>query len=324
MRGNGSSRPRKRPASVKAGLRPVLVPVFWGGYTFVEVLVAIVIGALTLSVAVAALAGIVRHSKSSGGTVAVTIGSANAANFFGINTNTIDVPAAPSFDSSAQAEVMRALFGEDIDAACAVFVLARNSLNTIRPTAISNFSDALGKRVSSPEAFRQYIDSGGAVYGSYSGAATNFNNSTVYVLAPSASPGTVSVRAIYESDIVQVSSPPGYYASVRRYVGSSFSDYYHVFFAADATVGGDTNSFLPTVAYFGRSVATNGNAVADLFCTASNRPFYFVWWPDPAARKLDNTDGIPPVPGSTSPRYWYYQMAGRTPLFMVVPAFPAL
>jgi len=303
-----------------ARLRPL------GGYTFVEILVAAVIAALTLTVATVAFGAIIRHGRPGGGLVTVVIGTTFNNNFYGINNANIDTPVAPSYSSAGLSEVLRQELEDDIASASAVFVLARNEINTIRPTVLSNITDAVAKTLTTPDAFRALIDPSGAVYDSYQTVTgTNSDSSSIYILSPSTNSGEVNVRAIYETDIFRTVSPQGHYASVRRYEGNQTgpTTFYHIFYPSSSE-SPDTNSFRPLAAFFDRAVTTNGNTNLDRFRVASNRPFYFVWWPDPAARKLDLTNNAPTNAPTNSPRSEYYKMAGRTPLFMVVPAFPAL
>jgi hypothetical protein len=62
-------------------------------------------------------------------------------------------------------------------------------------------------------------------------------------------------------------------------------------------------------------------ATIERFKRASERPFYFVWWPDPTARHLGP---VPNTFATSDPRQAYNQMAGRTAFMFTVPMFPAL
>ena len=57
------------------------------------------------------------------------------------------------------------------------------------------------------------------------------------------------------------------------------------------------------------------------FKAAAERPFYFVWWPDPAARHLG---AQPNTLAPSDPRQAYNHMGGRTAFMFTVPMFPAL
>uniref|UniRef100_UPI00329A0C51 hypothetical protein n=1 Tax=Salmonella enterica TaxID=28901 RepID=UPI00329A0C51 len=68
-------------------------------------------------------------------------------------------------------------------------------------------------------------------------------------------------------------------------------------------------------------LALRESATIDRFKRAAERPFYFIWWPDPSARHLG---AIANTFSSTDPRQAYNHMAGRTAFMFVVPMFPAL
>jgi hypothetical protein len=91
------------------------------------------------------------------------------------------------------------------------------------------------------------------------------------------------------------------------------TDYYHLYFPEEAN---GSDGFRPIAAFFGRRAAGGGP-----FARAENQPFTFVWWPDPLVSKLGA--GAVPIT-STNARAHYGNMAGRTSLFFVLPAFPSL
>jgi hypothetical protein len=62
-------------------------------------------------------------------------------------------------------------------------------------------------------------------------------------------------------------------------------------------------------------------ATIERFKRAAERPFYFIWWPDPAARHLGP---VANTFASSDPRQAYNQMAGRTSFMFTTPMFPAL
>ena len=105
---------------------------------------------------------------------------------------------------------------------------------------------------------------------------------------------------------------------MRRYEGTTLTDYYHVFYA------GDTNVFRPLAVFFDRAALATGSASADTYRHAANRPFYFLWWPDPTVATLADRMPFESFASLYEPRVAYYQMSGKTSFFFVVPAFPAL
>jgi hypothetical protein len=273
--------------------------------------------------------------------VNVNIGIANAFAFYGWTDPQVAVSEAPSFAATAMANSLRERFWGDLSSATAVICLARNTANSIRPTNFSLPSTLDARTLVSPENFRtNLIDPGNVVYTNFStntlgNGPSRATNLTVYVLYSVSNPTNIAVDAIYESDWVSVTNAPvGVYASVRRYVGTNMTDYYHVFYPADNPEGTTPNgtfnpvqhpTSLPSAAFFTKAGTTGGDSRYRL---AENRPFYFVWWPDPMNRTLLSQD---PYPGQankilnpTNVSDFYTRQFGATSYFFAFPAFPPL
>jgi hypothetical protein len=86
------------------------------------------------------------------------------------------------------------------------------------------------------------------------------------------------------------------------------------------------NNFSPLAVFFEKSsLGASGTNAVDRYRQAEERPFYFVWWPDPSRANLAS-DYQPPEAqtNDASPRFNTSGMAGATSLFFVLPAFPPL
>lgn len=164
--------------------------------------------------------------------------------------------------------------------------------------------------------------------------ATASVNGSIYILQSSSIKDKLSVRAIYDIDLLEVADPsPGTYASVKRYVPIVYNfaiptevgltHYYDVLYpGSDQT----PQQFGPLFACFERSVRLaapeTGNDQANAFKQAQNRPFYFIWWPDPANPRLE---GRPTATYPTSdPRQYYSKHENQTTWMFTVPMFPPL
>jgi Prokaryotic N-terminal methylation motif len=289
-----------------------------GGFTFVEMVVAMSIGATVIMVAVLAYGAIARNGPSRRQS---NITLTNAVAFYGTANNIIAVSEAPSFAAAAMAESMRERLISDIASASAVCCLGRNKPNPsgLRVTNLALSTNLAVSGMVTPENFRtNLIEPIQNAYVAYRGATTNSTNLSMYILGYSGNTTNVLVKAIYETDLVSLSSPPGVYASVRRYVGPMMTDYYHVFYP------GQANNFSPLAAFFDQSsLGSSGTPSIDRYRQAAGRPFYFVWWPDPARKNLASSYG-PESLTNSDPRWDYSGMDGATSLFFVIPAFPPL
>ncbi|MEZ5328365.1 MAG: hypothetical protein R3F19_25260 [Verrucomicrobiales bacterium] len=257
----------------------------------------------------------------------VDIGSGNALNFYGLSDSEKDVYWAPNYGTSTRADSMRDLFYDDIQHASAVYCLPRAGANSIRPTTIDLTGSYRGTDIDTPSEFIEVLDD------AYSAADTTFSayrgvpdsadrNATIFLLQPSSSESQLWVWSIWEIDFVTVTSPEaGTYASVRRYVNSTLTRVYDVFYPA----GANTATFGVPFVHFelkNRSVLNEGASI-DRFKVAESQPFYFVWWPDPSTPILEAGANASTY-GSSDPRSAYAMHEGQTSYFFVVPMFPSL
>ncbi|MEI8310934.1 MAG: prepilin-type N-terminal cleavage/methylation domain-containing protein [Verrucomicrobiota bacterium] len=288
------------------------------GFTFVELVVAMCIGAAVIMVAVLTYGTIARNGPARHqSNVTVT----NAVALYGTTNNLLAVSEAPSFAAAAMAESMRERLLNDIASASAVCCLPRDKANPsgLRVTNLTLPTNFDVQGMVTPDHFRtNLIEPLQNAYVSYTGATTNANLS-IYILGYSGNATNVIVKAIYETDLVNLTSnPTGVYASVRRYVGPILTDYYHVFYPDQ------TNNFSPLAVFFDQSsLGASGTASIDRYRQAAGRPFYFVWWPDPARKNLTSRYAPESVTNS-NPRFVYSGMAGATSFFFVIPVFPSL
>lgn len=307
-RGRSAARPRARTAAL----------------TYVEIVVALAISAVVVTVAVISYGTIVNRDDL-GRSVSedVLLPTGAMFDFYGSNATYVAVSRAPNFAASAMAESLRERLYADVATATAVFVLARNDRTsaTTRPSSLPLAASLDARTLTTPDAFRAQlvaaVPSAATVFGSYEGA-TGTTGVSLFILNTSGNATSATVRAIYETDLVTTTAPAGVYATVRRYQGTICTDYFHVFYP------GETNSFSPLAVYFQKSaLPLSGNAAIDRYRSAAERPFYFVWWPDPSRPNLASD-----LPGeaitSGEPRAGYATMADRTAFFFTLPAFPAL
>jgi len=302
-------------------------------FSLIELLVAAALGAALLTVAVIIFQSLVANggTRTSYGTV--TVGSA-LGTFYGGSATTVSTYFAPSYGRAAQAEVVRTQFITDLQSSIAVYCLGRNGVNATRENSIPVSATFKGSSLDTPEAFRQLLATAvpatSSTFTAYRGASTA-TNASIFLLKLSASSTALSVLAIYDIDLTPTTSPAGTYVSVKRYgtvttTGSDgllgLTDYYDIFYPAPTT--GASVAFNPLVVCFERAARASvveGNSI-DRLKQAAERPFYFVWWPDPSAHTLQ----APAAPSyaSTDPKASYASMGGRTAFFLVVPMFPAL
>ena len=279
-------------------------------FTFVELVVALAVGAAVVLAAVLAYGAIVHNGFPSvqDENIVVDVNGGSLHDFYGMDSNTISVSRAPNFTAAAMAEDMRNQFHNDISGAVAVFCLGRNVANLQHRTSISIDATNDVRSWTGQSNFAALLGASGTFTNNTSNAICGANLS-VYILGPSTNATNLSVSAVYDTDLVTNTTPPGVYASVKRYQGTNFTGYYHVFYTADNwTV---TNTFWPLACYFPRNSSSWANA----------RPFYLVWWPDPACAYLPPAANANP---GTNVRAAYTNMGGQSSFSFVIPAFPAL
>jgi len=323
---------RIREASRKSNGRHVRLPQSslnknsLGAYTFVELLVALAIAAGVITVAILAYSASSYSKSKFLAYTDVTLPAGTLANMYGSTGSVVTAHAAPNFGRSAMAEMLKAKLYEDLADASAVFCLSRSVSSDVRPAFIPVTHDYDFTQISTPETFRQLLESeigtSAGVFTDYRGTAPG-PNSSLFILSRSPASDKIRVKAIYECDIVTAVSPAGSYASVRRYQnagsGAVCTHFYDIFYPKSSSEG----AFSPVAAFFERKarLAIDEDNF-DLFKRAENQPFYFWWWPDPAAASLENDLTAASSPAET--RDMYRTMNGRTAYFLVIPAYPAL
>jgi hypothetical protein len=293
---------------------------------------AAAIAVCVLTVAVIAFRAVSQNANRYGQYTKIQLPSGALFALYGLSGTDLQTWVAPNYGRVAQAELLRETFYQDISHATAVYCLARTGRDSIvRPTSINIdqtiYPNLDARTLGTPEDFRVFLERNGVAdagfFFGYRGAAGRTNLS-IFILQPSTSETTLSVRAVYELDMIAtVGTPGGTYVSVRRYDNYSNqnrapTDYYDIFYPES-----DPADFPVTAVHFelSRRLAPSDTAY-DLFKVAPEKPFYFLWWPDPATPVLANDSN--PSYGSGDPRSAYGQMGSRTSLFMVVPMFPAL
>jgi prepilin-type N-terminal cleavage/methylation domain-containing protein len=302
------------------------------GFTLVEILVAAAVGAALITAAVIGFATVSQLPLREG-TVNVSLPSGVIADLYGTNLPSLTMGGNPNYFQSAQARRMKDRLMSDVSSSSAVFCLGRNATGApaLRPADVSVPQNTDFRTKSTPSAFREFLVSSDGAFASVfpeqqDGALLDTTNASIYCLGTLASvsdyTNRLTILATYEIDFVPSASPSGgTVASVRRYSGTNTAvptDYYHVFYPGEVN---GSDGFRPVAAFFGRQAAASSGE-SDPFARAVNQPFTFVWWPDPLLSKLGG--GPVPVASTDSARANYTNMAGRTSLFLVLPAFPSL
>lgn len=320
--------------------RPTKISSRPDGFTFVELLVAVVVAALLITAAVIGFATL-SQAPTRSGRVDVYVEPAILTDFYGpaFTNSYVTMALNPNYYQGVEARRLKDRLLADASSATAVFCLGRNQQlgQSDRPAQIEVPPNTDFRTNATPTAFRNFLTNSTNVP-AFSNAPTVFfgteglnltnalpTNCSIFILGGLDSPVTatnnrLNILATYEVDFVPTTAPAGgTYASVRRYAGTNPAptEYYHVFYPdEDNTV----NGFRPLAAFFGR-----GDAGTNPFVVGNNHPFTFVWWPDPLAASLSNRFGVSAaVPSATVARSNYVNMAGRTSLFSVLPAFPGL
>jgi hypothetical protein len=233
------------------------------------------------------------------------------------------VGANPNYFQGVQARLLKDRLVKDAAAGTAIFCLGRGFRGSpaSRPTSFAVEQGTDFRNITSPDAFRDaFPEELGSFPSGQSGALNWAQNASIFILGTLDNvvqdENSLSVVAIYEIDFVPTTEPAGgTFATVRRFSGGNNevpTDYYHAFYRDEVN---GANGFRPLAAFFPRSAAGGG-----AFAIAENFPFSFVWWPDPLVSKLEG----PAVPSGSSVPGSYANMADRTGLFFVLPAFPPL
>jgi len=292
-------------------------------FTLVELLIAGAIGAAIITAAVVGF-GIISNLSSESGSTNVELPGGAIADLYGADSSFITVGANPNYFQGIQARLLKDRLVRDAAAGTAIFCLGRDFRGSpsVRPLSLPVQQNTDFRTNTSPDAFRSTFSAQlGAFPSGQNGALNWAQNASIFVLGTLdnvlQSSNNLAVLAVYEVDFVPTSEPAGgTFASVRRFSGTNNAvptDYYHAFYRGEAN---GANGFRPLAAFFPRAAAGGGGA----FALATNRPFSFIWWPDPLVSKLEG-EAVPTgssVPGS------YANMGDRTGLFFVLPAFPPL
>lgn len=322
------------------------------GFTTLELLLVLSLSAFILGSLVVSFGTLSRSRPNVTSTVTAALGSTRLANYYGDTSTQQEVtPTAPNYGTLAVAEKLREQFYADIIGATAVFCLSRDGLNTYRPHFIT-YNPTQHGEIDGPEKFREHLVTGinavpATLYKDYRNpfntvASRPTNNASIFILGFSQEANKLKVLALYDIDVERYTArntPQGFHASVKRYSENpagtsfslSFSGGYAIFYPPSIPVVDilrpnewATDGFTPLYITFERSTRLaqlEGTAV-DRFKVASERPFYFIWWPDPGAKNLGPIPNS--LPAAADPRQAYYHMAGRTSFMFTVPIFPSL
>lgn len=300
-----------------------------GGFSLVEILVASSMAVVVLGTASLLYQTISMNQRRMSEFGPVAVGANQVANYYDgeATGTTVDTYIAPHYGRSARAEILREKFWDDVRHANAVFCLARNGLNNIRPDFITIPTGFDMRDVDTPELFRLFLES--AIPSSIgvfqnSRGAPDYPNSTIFVLQPSEYTEFLTVRAVYEIDVQTITNganTEGHYALVRRYAFGTRTHYYDVYYHAD---NGGVGSFQPVFASLERRERLSvSESSYDLFKVARDMPFYLIWWPDPGVPNLLG-ENVANSASISSPLSVYGDMAGKTSFLFTVPVFPAL
>ena len=328
--------------------RPPPVGTTRHGYTAVELLTVLVLGAIVLGGVVVSYGTLTRNQPRVASFVTVNLGSIAMLNFYGLNSSTRQTCVAPHYGAVAQAEKLREQFNMDVISATAVFCLPRDGVNTWRPSTIPYASGSDGE-LDTPQQFRAHIIAAASVpaslYRDYrnplnDSATVPSANASIFILGYSKEANKLKVAALYDIDVIRFTATTGaqgFHASVKRYAEDprgatyplAFSSGYDVFYPPSVTNPTSTNQwaadgFTPLFITFERYTRRSFRETPDTinrFKAAAEHPFYFIWWPDPGARHLGPQAN---TLSATDPRQAYNHMAGRTSFMFTVPMFPAL
>jgi prepilin-type N-terminal cleavage/methylation domain-containing protein len=329
------------------------------GFSLTELVVVAGLAAVVFSTAALAFRTITVHQKRSTAYQEVIVGPAISKAFYDNPTGKLDVYTTPNYGMTARAEIMRNEFWNDVAHASAVYCLPRpritvsvtsdvadkvRGVNYLHPltldvTPASGVAPFAGTSIDHPNAFRQLllaaspVDSAANPFpftNDYRGVpAANDVNGSVFIMQMSNTENALTVRAVYDIDFLDIADPAqSTYASVKRFVGNTLTHFYDVLFSGPGADQTPPN-FGPTFACFERSVRraypeSGGIAAqANAFKRAGDRPFYYIWWPDPATPRLA---GIPTTTAYTASdaRSYYSKHENQTSWLFTVPMFPPL
>ncbi len=330
-----------------------------GGFSLAELVVVAGLAAAVFSTAALAFRTITMHQKRSTAYQEIALGPAITKAFFDNPTGKLDVYTAPNYGMTARADIMRGIFWDDIAHASAVYCLPRpritvdtatstndkvRGVNYLHPknidvTAASGQAPFVGTSLDHPNAFRALLAAKAPVdsatnpfpfLNDYRGVpATTDVNGSIFILQMSNNDYTLSVRAIYDLDLLDVADPLGStYACVKRFDGDTLTNYYDVLYPGPGNDQGPT-MFGPAFACFERSVRkaftepTGVATQANAFKRASDRPFYFAWWPDPACPRLAGV-ATGTTYAASDARSYYAKHEQQTSWMFTFPMFPPL
>lgn len=321
------------------------------GFSSIELLVVLSLSAVVLGGMVISYGTLVRSQPQVASVVKVPLSSTRLNNFYdSTDTKRQNTSSAPSFGSLAIAEELREQFYHDVLSATAVFCLPRTGDNTWKPSYIK-YDPETDDILDTPQKFREHVirvaNVPSGLYQDFrnpgASATVQAPNASIFILGFSRESAYLRVQAIYDIDVIRLTNkaePLGFHASVKRYtdpapplpLGTSyslvFSGGYSVFYppanqtarvAADYAKDGFTPLFVTFERY--TRLAVRESTAIDRFKLAAERPFYFIWWPDPAARHLGEQKN---TASASTPQQAYNHMAGRTSFMFTVPMFPAL
>lgn len=328
--------------------RPTSRTSFHHGYTTVELLMVVALSAIVLGGLVVTYGTLSRSMPRVANYISVPLGADRLLNFYGLTATDRQTCVAPHYGTLAMAEKLREEFNTDIISATAVFCLPRDGTNTWRPATIP-YDPTVHGELDTPQKFRAHIIAASGIsaslYRDYRNPLNDSSsvpsvNASIFILGYSKVEKQLRVSAIYDIDVVRftgAAEPQGFHASVKKYSDDprgtayplAFAGGYDVFYppsvpAPTAATQWASDGFAPLFVTFERAtrraIVETPDAI-NRFKMAAERPFYFIWWPDPAARHLGPQAN---TLSSLDPRQSYNQMGGRTSFMFTVPMFPAL
>lgn len=321
------------------------------GFSSVELLLVISLSAIVLGSIVVVYGTLARNQPNVGSVVSVALDDTRLRNFYSsTDAERRNTSTAPSYGALAVAEEMREQFYHDVISATAVFCLPRNIDNVWKPSYIP-YDRLTDDEIDTPQKFRAHIIRKGLVPSSLyldlrnpgTSSAAIPTNASIFILSYTDQSQYLRVQAIYDIDVIRfvdAKGPLGFHASVKRFTDPFpvvagnvsyslvFSGGYSVFYppadpTAKAAADFSKDGFTPLFVTFERytRLALKESTAIDRFKLAAERPFYFIWWPDPAAHHLGAQAN---TASPTTPQQAYNHMAGRTSFMFTVPLFPAL